>query len=151
MQTIRHLVLLTAALWGPAQAEATSTLALDPQASTHLETLFDDGIGTDYVFFRTDSICGHKKGVAITKPATVDYEALLAATDEVRKIKKKNIRTDSAEGRILMTKARRKVLDACFKVYRTDGHCGVWKKISRRDGRAIPDITAKVKAEMSGK
>lgn len=123
-----------------------------PDAAATLRTRPDDGVGTPYVFFRRDNICGKgvKNPASITKPAKVDYEALLAATDEARKIKKDRIDPESAEGLKLMTGAKRKVLKACEAVRRANNHCGVWKKITRRDRSAVADITAKVKAEMGG-
>ena len=89
--------------------------------------------------------------LSITRPATVDYDVLLAATDEMRKIKKERIKINSAKGLKLITAAKSKVLEACDKVRRANNYCGVWKKITRRDGKAVVDITAKVKAEMGGK
>ena len=162
MQITSQILLSFAAVLGasPALAAPTAepTLSLDlPTLVPDLPTLAevdghsDDGRGTDFIFDRSDNICGNKAPMGITAPATVDYDALLAVTDEVRKIKKRKIDPHSAEGRTLMTAARRKVLDACEKVRRANNHCGVWKKIRRRDGRAIPDLTAKVKAKMSGK
>ncbi|MAG62241.1 hypothetical protein CMO84_01825 [Candidatus Woesearchaeota archaeon] len=116
-----------------------------------LRMSLDDGVGTPYVFNNRDSICGMRSPQSITRPATVDYEALLALTEEVRKIKKQRIKKDSAEGLALMTLARRKVLEACNKVRGANSYCSVWKKISRRDGKAVADITAQVKAKMGGK
>jgi hypothetical protein len=129
------------------------TSATAPDAAATLRTRPDDGVGTPYVFNRRDNICGKgvKNPASITKPARVDYDVLLEATDEVRKINKDRIDPQSAEGLKLMTGAKRKVLKACEAVRRADNHCGVWKKITRRDGRGVADITAKVKAEMSGK
>ena len=129
------------------------TGAPDQDSSAGLGMRLDDGGGTPYIFNRRDNICGKgvKNPASITKPATVDYEALLAATDEVRKIKKDRIDSQSAEGLKLMSEARRKVLKACEEVRRANTHCGIWKKITRRDGREVADITAKVKAEMGGK
>ncbi len=110
----------------------------------------DDGRGSPYVFNRRDSICGTRNPAGITNPATVHYDALLAVTDEVRKIEKERIRLDSAEALKLMTAARRKVLKACEVVRRANNHCGVWKRITRRDGCRIADITAGVWRAMRG-
>jgi hypothetical protein len=122
----------------------TGAPAEDAAASSRMGS--DDGGGTPYIFSRRDNICGKgvKNPASITRPATVNYKALLAATDEARKIKKDRIDLHSAEGLKLMTGAKRKVLKACEAVRRANNHCGVWKKITRRDGRRIADITAGV-------
>jgi len=152
MQMIGRLFLIAAVTCGSAQAFIPLTGAPAKDAAS-LSMRPDDGGGTPYIFSRRDNICGKgvKNPASITKPATVDYEALLAATDEARKIKRDRIDPQSAEGLKLMTGAKRKVLKACEEVRRTHNHCGVWKKITRRDGREVADITAKVKAEMGGK
>lgn len=106
----------------------------------------DDGRGTPYIVDKSDNICGIDEPRAITNPAKVDVDALLASTPEVRQIKKKKITLDSAEGIHLMTKARRKVLAACEAVCTAEGHCSIWKKIERRDQRPVEDITLKAKA-----
>lgn len=114
------------------------------------EPIGDDGRGTPYKVSRADSICGLDEPRALSNPAKVDYDAVLAATDEVKEIKKKRIDPDSAKGIKLMTEARRKVLAACETVRTDQGYCSIWKQISRRDRTPIDDVTAKVKAELTG-
>lgn len=109
----------------------------------------DDGRGTPYVVDKSDNICGIDEPRAITNPAKVDYRALLAATPEVRRIKKRKIDRGSAQGTHLMAQARRRVLAACETVSEAEGHSSVWKKIARRDRRPIEDVTAKVKAAIN--
>ncbi len=109
----------------------------------------DDGRGTPYVVDKSDSICGIDEPRAITKPAKVDYDALLASTSEVRLMKKRKIDRDSAEGIRLLSAARRKVLSACEEVRSSEGYDSIWKRIKRRDHRAVADITRKVKAEIA--
>ncbi|HIF39587.1 MAG TPA: hypothetical protein EYQ74_00640 [Planctomycetes bacterium] len=152
MLILGRTILIAAVLCGSAQALMPLTGAPSKDAAS-LRMRPDDGVGTPYIFSRRDSICGKggQNPASITKPATVDYEALLAATDEARKIKRDRIDPQSAEGLKLMTGAKLKVLKACEEVRAIHNHCGVWKKITRRDGRAVADITAKVKAEMGGK
>ena len=84
----------------------------------------------------------------MTKPAVVDYDALLAATTEMKKLKKDKIDPKSSEGITLMTKARARVLKACEAVRASGGHCSVWKTIKRRDKRAVDDITDSVKRQL---
>jgi hypothetical protein len=128
----------------------TSPPAVDPASSSRMGS--DDGGGTPYIFSRRDNICGMgvKNPASITRPATVNYEALLAETDEVRKINKDRIDPQSAEGLKLMTGAKRKVLKACEEMRWVGNYCGIWKKITRRDGRRITDITGRVWAAMRG-
>ena len=80
--------------------------------------------------------------------ASVDYDALLKATDEYKKIVKDKIDPKSSEGITLLTKARARVLKACESVRAANGHCSVWKKIARRDKRAVSDITDAVKRQL---
>ena len=47
----------------------------------------------------------------------------------------------AAEGILLMTKARRRVLAACQAVCAAERHCSIWKKIERRDQRPVVDRT----------
>jgi hypothetical protein len=109
---------------------------------------FDDGRGTPYVVTKSDNICGLDEPRQLTKPAVVDYQALLEATDEHKKLIKDKIDETSSEGITLMTKARARVLKACEAVRASQGHCSVWKVIKRRDKRSIDDITDEVKRQL---
>ncbi|MEL6716517.1 MAG: hypothetical protein AAFP86_22240, partial [Planctomycetota bacterium] len=108
----------------------------------------DDGKGTPYVVNKSDNICGLDQPRQLTNPAVVDYDALVAATPEAKKIKKDKIDPKSSEGITLMTKARARVLKACEAVRASGGHCSVWKSISRRDGKAVSNITAAVQRKL---
>lgn len=110
----------------------------------------DDGRGTPYKVDKADNVCGLDEPRALTNPALVDYGALLDATPEAKLIKRRKIDPQSAEGIRLMTEARTRVLEACESVRGDLGHCSVWKKISRRDGTAVDDITAAVTKEIEG-
>lgn len=119
-------------------------------AADRLSTLDDDGRGTPYKVDKDDNVCGLVEPRGLTNPAKVDYDGLLDATPEAKKIKRRKIDPDSAEGIRLMTEARTRVLEACESVRADLGHCSVWKEISRRDGTAIDDITDAVKKEIEG-
>ena len=108
----------------------------------------DDGRGTPYVVEKSDNICGLDEPRQLTDPAVVDYDALLKATPEYKKIEKDKIDPKSSEGITLLTKARARVLKACESVRASKGHCSVWKKIARRDKKAITDITDAVKRKL---
>lgn len=108
-----------------------------------------DGRGTPFILNRSDNICGLDEPRAISNPAKVDFRALLAATPEVRMLKRKRISPTSARGTQIMADARRRVLAVCQALCASEGHCSVWKKIKRRDRRAITDLTAKAKAALA--
>ncbi len=110
------------------------------------------GKNTPYVVNRKDNICGLDEPRQISRPAKVDYQALLDMTPEVKKLKRKKIDPSSAKGADLMSKARRRVLTACATVRRANSYCSVWKKISlreRKKGTKPVDITSDVKKEMA--
>jgi len=109
----------------------------------------DDGRGTPYIVSKSDNICGLDEPRQISKPAKVDYDALLEDTAEVRDIKRNGIDPNSSRGITLMTKARSRVLKAC-ETARTEGsYDSIWKAITRRDKTAVPDATDAVKAKLS--
>lgn len=114
------------------------------------EVLDDDGRGTPYKVDKADNVCGLDEPRALTNPAQVDYAELLQATPEAKRVKRRKIDPDSAEGIRLMTEARTRVLQACESVRADLGYCSVWKKISRRDGDPIDDLTDAVKKEIEG-
>lgn len=117
-------------------------------AAAPVASLTDDGRGTPYVVEKSDNICGLDEPRQLTDPAVVDYDALLKATPEYKKIEKDKIDPKSSEGITLLTKARARVLKACESVRASKGHCSVWKKIARRDKKAITDITDAVKRKL---
>ena len=108
----------------------------------------DDGRGTPFIVDKTDSICGIDEPRAITSPASIDYEAVLEVTEEVKLLKRRRIDPESAKGIKLMTDARHKVLAACEGVRSDAMYCSIWKKIKRRDKTPIDDVTEKVKAKL---
>ena len=101
-----------------------------------------------WVCDRADNICGLDDAKTLSSPAKVDYDALLKATPEYKKIKDEKIDTNSAEGIQLRQKAAERVRDACEKVRVAKSYCSVWKTIKHTDGRSIPDITDAVKDQL---
>lgn len=99
-----------------------------------------------WVVDRADNICGLEDAKTLSKPAKVDYDALLKATPQYKKIKDNKIDPNSPEGIQLRQEAANKVRDACDKIRQQDSYCSVWKTIKHTDGRAVPDITDQVKA-----
>lgn len=152
----KNLICSTAALLGlvfSAAAQAPAPTAddarVDPVAASSSEP-DDDGRGTPFKVKKEDNICGLDEPRQLTRPAKVDYDALVDETPEAKTVKAKKIDPNSAKGIELMTKARSRVLTACESVRSAKNHCSVWKQISRRNGKAITDITDLVKAEISG-
>ena len=135
------LLLLSA----PVLAEAPRETRTTPEVTS------DDGRGTDYIVNRSDNICGLDNPRQLTRPAKIDYGALLAETSEMKLMKKEKIKADSPRGIQLRTAAAKKVSRACEKIRSDKSYCSVWKTIRRRDGKTIKDITTLVKKEISGK
>jgi len=129
----------------PAQPDAASNPGADVLTAP---LVTDDGRGTDFVVDKSDNICGLGVPRQLTSPAVVDYDALLDATPEVKKMKREGISESSAKGIQLRAAAEARVRKACQKIMDQEGNCSVWKEIKRRDGKALPDITDKVKSEL---
>jgi len=108
----------------------------------------DDGRGTPYKVEKSDNICGLVEPRQLTKPVQVDYDALLEATPEHKKLVKKKIDPNSAEGIKLLSEARDRVRIACESVRAQGAYCSVWKAIARRDGTTIQDVTALVRKSL---
>jgi hypothetical protein len=104
--------------------------------------------GSKWVVDRADNICGLDDAKMLSKPAKVDYDALLKATTEMKKIRDDKIDSSSPEGIRLRQAAVDRVRSAADKVRVAEGYCSVWKEIRHQDGRTIPDITDLVKAQL---
>ena len=92
-----------------------------------------------------DNIAGLADLKKISNPAVVDYAALLAATPEYRELEKARIDPESAKGRTLRQQAADRVTKAADLVRKEKRYCSVWKEISHKDGRKVPDVTQEVK------
>jgi hypothetical protein len=101
-----------------------------------------------WIVDRTDNICGLDDPKMLSKPARIDYDAVLRATPEMKKIKDDKIDPNSPQGIQLRQAAASRVQKAADKVRAADGYCSVWKTIKHQDGRAIPDVTDAVKAQL---
>jgi len=97
---------------------------------------------------RSDNICGLDDPRMLSKPAKVDYDALLKATAEMKKIVNDKIDPNSSEGINLRQRAVDRVREKAEAVRTAQGYCSVWKTIRHQDGRTIPDITDLVKAQL---
>lgn len=105
-------------------------------------------VATSWICDRADNICGLDDAKTLSNPAKVEYDTLLKATTEWKKLKDEKIDANSAEGIQLRQKASERVRDGCEKVRTAKGYCSVWKTIRHSDGRAIPDITDAVKEQL---
>ena len=95
-----------------------------------------------------DNIVGLRDPKKLSNPSLVDYSALMAATAEMKRIKREGIDESSPEGIQLKNRAAGKVATACETVMNAEGHCSVWKTISHEDGRTVTDLTTKVKRRL---
>ncbi|TAJ21500.1 MAG: hypothetical protein EPO68_04650 [Planctomycetota bacterium] len=127
-----------------AHADLAAALVPGPCARTATA----DALSADWIVNAGDNVCGLRDTRMLSNPAKIDYDALLAATPEMQKIKRDGIDPSSAEGIQLKQQAIDRVTKACENVRVAQGHCSVWKSISHKDGRAITDITDLVKAKL---
>ena len=101
-------------------------------------------VASDWVAKRADNICGLKDANQLSNPAVINFKRCLAATPEMKKMKKDGIKPESPEGIRLKNAAVNRVTTAADTVRTAGGYCSVWKKISHKDGRRIPDLTTRV-------
>lgn len=148
-----HLILSLASLFAPATGSSTApepAAAVAPAASeaTGLRANFDWRANRDWIAKSTDNVCGLKEASQVSNPAVVDWQALLEATPEVRKLRSEKIAEDSPEGIQLLNEAANRVTQACESLRSSQGHCSVWKSIRHKDGRAVTDLTDLVRAQL---
>ena len=96
----------------------------------------------------SDNIAGLSDLKKLSKPSVVDYDDLLAATPEMKEIKRDRIDPESTKGRTLRQQASDRVTKAAEAVRKEKRHCSVWKAITHSDKRKVPDITKAVKAKL---
>lgn len=128
--------LLLPVLAGPVSANVAPLACVDAPATQ------------GWVVDRAENICGLDDSKMLSKPAKVDYDALLKSTPQWKKIRDNKIDPNSPEGIQLRQEAVNKVRDACDKIRAQDGYCSVWKTIRHTDGRTVADITDLVKAQL---
>ena len=86
------------------------------------------------------SISGLSNVSQLSNPMAVRYDEVMEATEKID--------PTSPLGEILESAAHRRVSAATRSVMLRDGHCSAWKKIKRKDGRPVPDLTADVIAQL---
>jgi hypothetical protein len=135
---------LVALATGPASAFHSSRAGIASIAAGSTSSEASAG----WIVDRTDNICGLDDAKMLSKPAKVDYDALLRATPEMKKIKDDKIDPNSPQGIQLRQSAVTRVQTAAEKVRVANGHCSVWKAIRHTDGRTVSDVTEAVKAQL---
>ena len=138
---------------GTAALVATALLAaaapgLASSSTPSAAAALDEAPGAGWVARAEDSICGLRDARTLTHPAKVDYDQLMAATSEMKRMKREGIDPTSAEGIQLKQAAIDRVCKASKSVMKDRGHCSVWKRVRNKDGRAVPDITQSVLARL---
>jgi hypothetical protein len=147
---MKYLLLLTALAARPSGAVALNVLALGDRALDVLgcPPVACNEAGSTWIVDRADNICGLDDPKMLSKPAKVDYDALLEATPEMKKIKDDKIDPSSPLGIQLRQTAVTHVQAAVEKARAAGGYCSVWKAIRHKDGRIVPDITEAAKAQL---
>ncbi len=102
--------------------------------------------GRDWVVKAENNICGLSDATQLSNPVVVDFQALLDATPEYKKMKDQKISATSPEGIRLNNEAVNRIATQCETIRSSNGYCSVWKEIKHKDGRAVTDVTDKVKA-----
>lgn len=143
-----HLILSLASLIAPAVESAAPAAPAATTREVVAESPALAKANRDWIVKSTDNVCGLKEAAQVSNPAVVDWQTLLEATPEMRKLRSEKIAEDSPEGIQLLTEASNRVTQACESLRASQGHCSVWKSIRHKDGRAVTDLTDLVKAQL---
>jgi hypothetical protein len=138
--SIHPLLALLLALLAAAPAAAEAVPAPAAAASSPLPG------ARDWVIKAENNICGLSDAAQLSSPVVVDFQVLLDATPEYKKMRDQKISATSPEGIKLNNEAVNRIATQCEAVRAANGYCSVWKEIKHKDGRAITDVTDKVKA-----
>lgn len=138
---LTRLLVACALLISSGTVQATASIRLDRSAALSAE------FGAhDWIVKAENNICGLSDATQLSNPVVVDFAALLEVTPEYKKMKDQKISPTSPEGIKLNNDAVNRIATQCESVRASNGYCSVWKEIKHRDGRAITDVTDKVKA-----
>ena len=137
---------------------AGSAAAGDPASAARAAVRADAGVevagslpalaGPAWIVSKADNLCGLREASQLSDPAVVDFDQLLAATAEMKKVEREGIDPRSPEGVQLKTQATDRVREATEDVRQAQGHCSVWKAIRHKDGRTVADVTSLVLAKL---
>ncbi len=137
-------------LWNSLRSVLLACITFSLVGALQAQSLIpDDGRGSGYSFVTKDNLCGLKEARQLSSPAQVNYDSLLESTPEVRKMRARRIAPSSAQGTRLLAAARSRILKACKRELSDKGHCSIWKKISRRDGASINDVTSSIRKRIA--
>ena len=106
-------------------------------------------LASKYLVEASDNICGLRIPRALTQPASVDYALLLRLTPECRQIQREHLPPGSPKRLLLLKEAKDRILKLCERARSETGACSVWKNISRRDGRPVTNLTARIARELA--
>jgi hypothetical protein len=106
-------------------------------------------VGSDWVVKTENSVVGVSQARQITNPAKVDYDKLMKATPEMKKLRKEGIEESSARGQTLVTAAQSRIRRVARTVMTEKSHCSIWKKISHKKGTAVTDLTDTIKKKLA--
>lgn len=93
---------------------------------------------------KSDNICGLDDARQLSNPVVVNYDRLLAATPEMKRMKDEKIDANSSEGIQLRQKAVDRIREKCEALRVQKGYCSVWKAARHSDGRVVADVTDSV-------
>ena len=142
--SLTHLLAALALLLAQAPIQASDACAADPVAS---EPVASAEMGArDWILKAENNICGLSDAAQLSNPVVIDFAVLLDATPEYKKMRDQKISATSPEGIKLNNEAVNRIATQCETVRAANGYCSVWKEIKHKDGRAITDVTDKVKA-----
>jgi hypothetical protein len=129
----------------------TSSMSPSAHAAPSYEQTAPEALSTtaSWSTLSKNNICGLTNPRQLTQPARIDYRAALEATVEMKDLKQRGISLDSAEGQILRERAADRVRQIGSKLMKKRGHCSLWKEISHRDGRQVPDLTSALIASLN--
>ena len=137
--TLAALAILLSCNIGPSAQAAPAALQVSPTARVGAAAWRADS---------KDNLCGLKNPRHLTQPALINYRSVLEQTPEMIDLRQRGISLDSAEGQILRERAVDRVRNVGSKLMKKRGHCSLWKEISHRDGRMVPDLTSELIAAL---
>jgi hypothetical protein len=118
-----------------------------PQADARTAVVTTAVVAANYAGWqvdKSDNICGLDDARQLSNPVVVDYDRLMGATPEMKRLKDEKIDPNSSEGIQLRQKAVDRIREKCEALRVQKGYCSVWKTARHSDGRAIADVTDSV-------
>lgn len=136
----------TSILWVGLLLAVPTTATADTAEQTPVEAAVN---GSDWVVDQANHVSGVSSAHQITNPAKISYDSLMDDTSEMKELKKKGIKKDSARGQVLVSSAKDRVRRAAKAAMVAKGHCSVWKKIKSKRGVKVVDLTEEVRKRLN--